>query len=443
LNIAIAGAGLAGLMAAHRLRADHEVTVYEREATPGGKIRSQQIDGFLFDWGPNAFLSNATELAAVVDELGLGDDVTQAAAPASKRFVYWNGRLHALPSKPPQALSMSLLSPLGKFMALRELFVPARDAATQDESVAAFVTRRFGAEVAQRIVAPAVLGISGGDPASTSVDALFPRLSALEREHGSVLRGMVRTRANPGRMRSFGARGMQRLTDRLADGADVRLGCAVSSVEPAGAGWRVHHAGGTSEVDAVILATPAPETARILAPCDAELSALLGSIAYVPMRVVGMAFRADEVPSLDGFGFLAARGQGVRILGALFTSTIFPTQAPDGTTYVRAFVGGATDPGIVELDEDAVQAIVRADLAAALGITAEPIAHHHVSWPQAIPHYAIGHRSLVEQIDLRLAAHRGLALTGNAYRGLGVGDTARDALAVAAQVATLAAGAVR
>lgn len=433
MKVAVAGAGIAGLTAAFRLRAGHDVTVYEREPAAGGKIRSQQIDGFAFEWGPHAFLSSATELGALVGELGLEDELTEAAPEASTRFIYWNGALHALPSKPPRALTMSLLTPRGKLRALGDLVAGRRDERAGDESVAAFAGRRFGREVAERIVAPALLGVSGGDPATTSVDALFPRLRALEREHGSVIRGMVRSRAKPGRMRSFGARGMQRLTDRLAQelGAGVRLGCAVECVEPRGAGWRVHHAGGPSDADAVILATPAPETARIIEPCDAELAALLRTIAYAPMRVVGMAFRKDEVPALDGVGVLAARGQGVRILGALFTSTMFPAQAPGGTAYVRVFLGGAGDPQAVELDEATVCTIVRADLATVLGIAAEPIAYHQVSWSRAIPQYALEHRSTLGRIDVRVAGHRGLALTGNAYRGIGVGETVRDALAVA------------
>ncbi|HEV2737224.1 MAG TPA: protoporphyrinogen oxidase [Candidatus Elarobacter sp.] len=436
--IAVVGAGIAGLAAAVRLAAHHDVTVFEREPSAGGKIRSQHVDGFLFEWGPNGFLSSAAELWALVHEVGLGDELTQAAPAAAKRFVYWNGKLHELPSKPPRMLSMSLLSARGKLRALGDVFarVPP-PGETADESVYAFAARHFGREVAQRIVAPALLGISGGDAATTSVDALFPRLRELERANGSVLRGMMRARAKPGRLSGFGTGGMQRLTDRLAQmlGQRLRLGCAVERIEPRAAGWRVRHAGGELDADAVVLTPPADVAAAIVEPCDAELAERLRAIPYAPMRAVGIAFRAKDVPvPLDGFGFLAARGQGLRILGALYTSSIFPAQAPAGSAYLRVFLGGATDPEAVGLEPDHARAIVRADLANALGITAQPIAYHEVTWARAIPQYTLEHRALLSRIDRRVAQHRGLALAGNAYRGLGVGDTVRDALAVAGRM---------
>jgi len=153
------------------------------------------------------------------------------------------------------------------------------------------------------------------------------------------------------------------------------------------------------------------------------------------MRVVGVAFRPSDLPvPLDGFGFLAARNQGVRLLGAFFTSTIIPEHAPPGTAYLRIFLGGSTDPGIAALDADAVKKIVLEDLRTVLGITAEPIAHHEMLWPEAIPQYGLQHRAIVTAIEAHEAALPGLALAGNAYRGLGVGDTVRDAIAVADRI---------
>ncbi|MBV9439899.1 MAG: protoporphyrinogen oxidase, partial [Candidatus Eremiobacteraeota bacterium] len=340
MKIAVVGAGIAGLAAAFRLAAAHEVTVFERAPVAGGKIRSERIGGFTFEWGPNGFLSGAAELGDLVRDAGLGDELTAAAPEAAKRYVYWNGALHALPSKPPRALVMSLLSSRGKLRALGDLFAraPARDAAAAeaDESVDAFARRHFGREVAERIVAPALLGVSGGDAASTSVAAVFPRLVELERRHGSVIRGMARARGNgPGRLSSFGAGGLQRLTDRLAErlGERFRSRRAVLRIEPLASGWRVHHADAPNEdraaaetldADAVVIATPAYDAARLIEEFDGELAAALREIRYAPMRVAALAFRTQDVPSpLDGFGFLAARGQGVGILGALYTSTIF------------------------------------------------------------------------------------------------------------------------
>ena len=434
------GGGIAGLTAAYRLSAAHDVVVFEREATGGGKIRSQKIaGGYLFEWGPSGFLASAEAVQSLVDELELRDVLTPASEAAKKRFIYWNGRLHALPAKPPEALKMTILSPLGKLRAFRELFV-AKGAGAEDESVLAFMQRRFGREVAERLVAPALLGVSGGDAATTSLAAVFPRVLEIEAAHGSVLRGMIDGPRRSTGLVSFAEGGMQTLSDRLAEHLGPRFwgGTTVERIERDGAGWRIVRTGGTMAADGVILATPADTAAQLLVGVDETLAERLREIPYAPMRVVGVAFRTSDVPvPLDGFGFLAARNQGVRLLGAFFTSTIIPEHAPPGTAYLRIFLGGSTDPGIAALDADAVKAIVLDDLRTVLGITAQPIAHHEILWPQAIPQYGLRHRAIVRAIEAREAQLPGLALAGNAYRGLGVGDDVRDALAVADRMSAM------
>jgi len=433
-TIAVVGAGISGLTAAYRLSATHDVVVFERETSAGGKIRSQNLDGYLFEWGPSGILSSDEELAELIGELGLSDALAAAQPAAKNRFIYWGGALHRLPAKPPQALTFSLLTPLARLRALGELLVP-KASNEGDESVFAFMQRRFGRQVAERIVSPAVLGVSGGDAATTSVDATFPRLRAMETEHGSILRGMMKGSRKPASTGTF-AGGMQTLTDRLAErlGERLRLGVTVERVEPTETGWRVAHSAGETSADAVIVATPAAATADLVEGFDAELAARLREISYAPMRVVGLAFRAEDVPvPLDGFGFLAARRQGVRILGALYTSSVVPEHAPAGSAYLRIFLGGRTDPEIATLDAAAVRSIVLADLKKVLGISAEPLVYHEITWPEAIPQYKLGHRSLVAAIEKLERTHAGFALTGNSYRGLGVGDTVRDARAVAAR----------
>jgi oxygen-dependent protoporphyrinogen oxidase len=440
-TVAVIGAGIAGLTAAHKLSANHDVIVFERETSAGGKIRSQKIEGgFLFEWGPSAFLSSAQELKALVAEIGLGDVLTPARPAAKNRFIYWNGVLHKLPSKPPDAFKMKILSPLGKLRAVGEVLVP-KGSGAEDESVYAFMERRFGREVAERLVSPALLGISGGDAARTSLAAIFPRLRDIEEKHGSIIRGMMKTPRKKGpreasSMYSFADGGMQTLTNRLAErlGDRLRTGVSVERIARSGDGWRIVHDGGDVVVDGVVIATPADVAADLVDGFDADLAIRLSEISYAPMRAVGVAFRTEDVPvPLDGFGFLAARNQGVRILGAFYTSSIVPEHAPPGTAYLRIFLGGATDPAIATLEADAVKAIVLADLRKILGITAEPVAHHEIVWQKAIPQYRLPHRSIVRAIEKLEATHPGFALAGNAYRGLGVGDNVRDALVVAAR----------
>lgn len=433
MRIAIVGAGIAGLSAAMRLRNDHDVTVFESAGEPGGKIHSQSIDGLLFEWGPNGFLSSAKTLLEIVRELGLQSELVEANPAASKRYIYWDHRLHALPSKPQEALKLSLLTPAGKLRALSELFrKPAEP--PPDESVQAFFCRHFGTQVAQRIVAPALLGITAGDAAATDITALFPRVVAMEREHGSLLRAMARAGAARTRLLSFGAAGFARLARAMGDALGERMhyGTSVTGVERTERGWHVLHRTGSMEADAVIVATPADAAASMLEHCDAHLAHALRRIPYAPMRVAGVAFRARDVPTpLDGFGFLAARNQGVRILGALYTSTMFPSQAPPGIAYLRVFLGGAADQHAIELDEQSAREVVLRDLRTTLGIAAQPIAYNEIVWKSAIPQYTLDHRDVLAKIEERLLAHPGLALIGNAYRGIGVGDTVADAVSVA------------
>jgi oxygen-dependent protoporphyrinogen oxidase len=436
MKIAVVGGGLAGLSVAWRLRQRHDVVVFESAGSVGGNVRSQRYGEYVFDLGPNGYMSNATQIAQLVDETGLRERAVSAQA-AAKRYIYWNERLHPVPVKPPQALATQLVSPLGKLAALRDLFVRPVAAAVPNESVDAFFTRHFGREVAERIVATALLGITGGDSKRTSVAALFPRLIELERARGSILRASASGDRTPATLTSF-PNGMGELTGALAAGLGPVVRTiggthAVAAIARDGAGWRVR-TGDANEAsfDAAVLAMPAYAAAELLGPLDNELSELLRGIPYAPMRVCGIAFRkADVTASLDGFGFLAARNQNVRILGALYTSSLFREQAPPDIAYLRAFLGGTFDAASGAGNADATQALVRADLQRVLGIDAPVQQWHEITWERAIPQYALDHVERVRAVDARTQALPNLWLTGNAYRGVGITDVVRDAFAVA------------
>jgi len=464
-RIAVVGGGVSGLTAAYQLLQnlpDAEVLVLEKDGRTGGTATSDAVGGFLVDRGPNGFLTNVPDAYNLSLELGLRDELLPASEAAQKRFLYFRGRLVPVPTGAGALLRSPLLSPMGKLRMALEPFLPAADP-DADESVHAFAARRLGREFADVMVAPMVAGVSAGDARLSSLPALFPRMHRLETAYGGLVRGMLaqqRARraakargeavgpaggpSGPGgRLTSFRHGGAGRLCEALTLelGQRVQTSAAVAHVET-GRERHLRLLPMDLEVDAAILAAPAYASAALLRQLAPAASEALAAIPYAGIRVVALGFERSSVTHpLDGFGFLVPPGQDLRILGALWTSTLFPPQAPQGMLLVRALAGGMGDPGFLELDESEAVAVVRRDLETSLGIAAEPVMTHVVSWPAGIPQYTLGHRERVAAAGEALAAVPGLALTGNAYRGIGLNDCVRDARAVAREVAARLAAA--
>jgi protoporphyrinogen/coproporphyrinogen III oxidase len=438
MKVAIVGAGISGLTAAYRLQqAGVEVVVLEREVVAGGKIRSSSQDGLTFDWGPNGFLSNAPDTLKLVADLGLNPELEPAAEVAKHRFIWRSGALHKLPGTPPAALATKLLTPLEKIRALLEYFIPAKK--LESESVFDFAARRFGRAVAETFITPMVIGITSGDARATSLDALFPRMRSMEQSQGSLLRAMIAgqrqakkmgVKPPSSRLTSFKHGGIQRLTDRLQEllGLSLQLGVTVSKLEPLKNGYRVFSSTGMFDVDAVILATPAFVSADLLEPSKPELALELRGIPYANVRVFGLSYNPSDVPAnLEGFGFLAARDQGVRILGCLYTSTFFPQQTSNNQVFLRVICGGSIDPSFVDLSSEAALEVVKHDLQKTLSITAQPTSVQEARWDKGIPQYTLEHPKRLARIETLLQQTQGLYLAGNAYRGVGVNDCIREA----------------
>jgi oxygen-dependent protoporphyrinogen oxidase len=455
-RVAVVGGGLAGLATAHALLRSSpglDVVVLEAADAPGGKVRTSVQDGYTFDWGPNGFLTNVPETVALARDLGLEARLRPAADAAAQRFVYRDGGLRALPTSPGTFLRSELLSLPGKLRALSEPLL-AR-AVRREETVHDFVARHFGHEAARVFAGVFVAGITAGDPRELSLDALFPRLRLLEASHGSLLRGMAAARrgerarppgsAEPtgdGRLTSF-AGGVQVLVDALVAnlGPRLRTGAPVVALRDAvgrTGGAVVELADGEAlEVDAVVLATPAFAAADLLAPTAPEAAAALAAVRYADVAVVALGYdRIDVARPLDGFGFLAPRGEGVRSLGVLWSSSTFPDQAPPGKVALRAIAGGTLDPGFVALSDEDALAAVRRDLERTMGIVAEPESVRIVRWPRGIPQFTLGHRERIEGAREALARRwPRLALAGNYLDGVGLNDVVRSARAAAARLA--------
>ncbi len=441
-NIVIVGAGISGLAAAWFLhRKGFAVRVLEAGDRVGGVIDTEAVDGYLIERGPNSTMQKPgtpdDALGRIVEQTGLGERLLEAAPAARKRFVMRGRRLMGLPGSPVQGITTSLFSWPAKLRLLAEPFIGrARD----EETIAQFVIRRLGREFLDYAIAPFVSGVYAGDPAALSVRAAVAKIYALERDHGSLIRGAIAMRKlgkgagmPAGRLVSFD-RGMAVLPAAIADAlpaGTVETQCRVEALTRDGDEWRVRYGGpdGSTETAAqhVLLAVPAGATANLVEPLAPQAAALLRAIPYAPIVSAGFGYARGQVGHpLDGFGFLVPRVEGVRTLGGLFSSTLFPGRAPDGRVLITAFIGGTTDPEAVALDDEAVARAIGADLAAALAIDGAPAPVRLSRYQAAIPQYTIGHLDRVAGIDAQLGAFPGLHLRASWRDGVSVSDCIRN-----------------
>ncbi len=445
MHVAVIGGGVSGLTAAYYLSQHPELAVTVLESSPrlGGKLGVSTSQGYTVDWAANGFLTNVTETLDLARDLGLEDELEPASDAAKYRFLYKNGELKALPLSPPAFLKSDLLLPSGKVRAALEPLLGKHYEG--EESVYDFFKRHFGKQMADVFAGPFVLGITSGDAKELSLDALFPRFRDLEREHGSLIRGMIAAQRKAkaenkpkGRLTSFRAGGVNRLIHALGDalGERVRLGVGVERLEPQTKGYKLTLSSGeTLDANAVIVTTPAYVTAELIQPFLPLAARELQRIPYADVQVFGLGYDRADVPDvLEGFGFLAPRGEGLRVLGVLYGSSIFPGQAPEGKVLLRVITGGSVDPEFSHLSEAEALEVVKRDLRVSLGITAEPEMVTHIPWPKGIPQYELGHGVRVKTIMQEVRGQPGLYLTGNAYSGVGVNDCVRDAKRVAETV---------
>jgi oxygen-dependent protoporphyrinogen oxidase len=438
VRVTVVGGGISGLAAAHLLAArGHDVVLVDDAATPGGLIASVRRDGFLCEHGPQAVLDGPEETRALIASAGLSARVRPAAPAARRRFVYVGGALRAFPASPPALFKTDLLSVGAK---LRLFAEPLVGRAAADESVLAFVTRRFGREAAERAAAPALIGVFAGDAAALSVRTALPRVAAMEREHGSILRAMMRRkRGGPGMGRpvSF-PDGLAELPAALARslGARRREGRAME-VAPMAGGWRVvTAAGATIDSERLVLATPAGITAALLAPLAPEAATALRSISHAPVAVVCVGFRAADGlgVDLDAYGFVVARGEGIGLLGCQYETSVFTDRAPEGGVLLRALLGGTFDPTLVDADDGTIATRAVADLRRAAGLARDPDFVDVWRARPGIPQYDLAHADRIRAVDEAVARLPGLSVIGNALRGVGVNDGIAAATRLAAEL---------
>jgi len=407
MKIAVLGAGISGLAIAHRLSKEHEVTVFEAKDRWGGNIRTEEIEACRVEWGPNGWLDNEPATLELVRSLGLEPRLVRAREAAARRYVWRDGRLRLLPAKPPKFLTSDCLPLRARLRVLLEPF--AKPPPKGDESVYDFAARRIGKGAAEVLVDAFVTGVYAGDPHRLSVKSAFPRLKALESEHGSLLKGARGKGFGPKGTLTSMDQGLQVLVDELARRVDVKLKTPWDHLEP-------------KDFDRVISTVPAPVAAEM---GDGLLGRLLRQIPTAPVAVVPLIFDEPlDVP--DVFGFLVPRGQGLRILGALYDSSIFPGRAPAGLRLVRVLVGGRRDPEALDLENGTLIEAVARDLRTAWGFWKEPRVAKVIRHPLGIAQYERGHAEVLSR--LAKATPPWLRLLGSSYAGVSINACVKEAL---------------
>lgn len=450
-RVVVVGGGIAGLSLALHLKdrssevaGGLEVRVLEARDRVGGNIQTHQMEGFTIEGGPNGFLDNVPATLTLVNRLELQDRLQQADARATKRYLYRHGRLHLLPSNPLSFLKSPILSWRGRLRVLREPFARPKTEAT-DETILSFGQRRIGPEATSILIDAMVSGVFAGNIHHLSLPSTFPKMAEMEAAHGSLVRAMLAKKkaareqralesgsppaggpAGPrGTLTSFKT-GLDTLPHAMetALGDSVSLNQRVSAIKPTGqtdptAPWHITTQDLSLDADAVILATPAPQTARLLGPLDTKLETTLNQIPSAGLAVVALAFNADDIGgSPDGFGFLAPRSESLRLLGCLWDSSIFPSRAPDGKVLLRVMIGGAHDPEAVSMDEEILIQTVRQELATAMNLTAAPVFTRVFRYPLGIAQYTVGHQQRLNLIQAHLDALPGIWVAGSSYYGV-------------------------
>ena len=471
LDVAVIGAGIAGLSAAEsllgRARARDvplRLTMFEAQPRAGGVVRTERDDGYIVEGGPDCFITDRPWGLELCRRIGLEGDLVGTNPRCRRSFVLRGRRLLPIPEGfqllAPGRLRPFMQSPVlslaGKARAACDLVLP-RGPASADESLASFVRRRFGTQALERLAQPLFAGIYSADPERLSLRATMPRFLDLEKEHRSVILGLRRRRgraAAPATGTS-GARyalfvtprrGMGAIVERLEQGLPagaLRLEAPVSGIAslPHAAGaarFRVGSpTGGGEAFHAVIVALGARETAPLLKEIDGEVARLLGAIPYASSTTVSLGYEQDDVSRpLDGFGFVVPRLEGRRIAACSFSSVKFPERAPAGQALLRVFL---RDGAVPDGDGESAIACAREELRPILRLEAAPRLARAFFAPWAMARYEVGHLERVAEIESRLERHLGLALAGNGLRGVGVPDCVRSGEVAAERLLSQAA----
>ncbi|MCQ4086983.1 protoporphyrinogen oxidase [Saccharibacillus sp. JS10] len=461
-NVVIIGGGLTGLSAAFYTRkllreagVDPVVTVVEKGSVWGGKIETLHKEGFVIEKGPDSFLARKTAMVDLAKELEIDHELVTTNPEAKKTYLLHKGTLHEMPPGlvlgiPTQIgpfLKSKLVSPAGKIRALMDYVLPARRT-EEDESLGHFIERRLGHEVLDNVTEPLLAGIYAGDTRHLSLNSTFPQFGVVEREHGSLIRGMMSgrkpTETHTGTKKSMfltfrqGLQSMvHALVTELSGNVDLRLNTGAESITklPQG-GYTVQlQDGSTLQADDIIVTTPTFATSKLLAPH--VNTAALDEIKYVSVANVVLAFDKKDIrTNFDGSGFLVPRKEHRTITACTWTSTKWLHTSSDDKVLMRCYVGRAGEQEALKQDDAGLVELVRKDVLDLMGIDAQPLFTEVTRLNHSMPQYPVGHKQKIQDLRTQMAqALPGVYIAGAGYDGVGLPDCIRQAKEISTAIA--------
>lgn len=456
-KVLVLGAGISGLTAAWRLDQSEEspkVSVWESASRVGGVIQTIEKDGFQIERGVDNFITTVPWALDLCRELGLIEKVVTTSNRYRRTFVVRKGRLYPLPDgflmmAPTKLLPLAftpLLSPLGKIRAGWELLLPRHE--KSDESMAEFVTRRLGREVYERIVEPLVSGIYAGDAKKLSVWATLPRFPEMEVQHRSLILAMkkqIKQARSIKREEESGARysffvslknGLEQLPQTIAERLPSETICLNRRVvrilrfeENGKTTWQATDQNGKSEIfDAVVSALPANVAGTLFQDAAPEIAALYQKVELSGVALVTVAFRDQQIKKpMYGMGFVVPEIEKSNIIAGSFSSYKYPHRAPQGTTMIRFFTGGARNPDLVNLSDEKIRSMIAEETKKLLGVEGEPLLIDIARWDRLMPQYNKGHLQWLDDLQQALIGFPTLAMAGNSLDGVGIPNCVKNA----------------
>lgn len=449
MKTAVIGGGISGLTTAYLLHQKGlDVKVFEKELQPGGTIKSEKINGYLIEYGPNSALETTPLINTLLESLGITDRKIYAANSASKRYILKNGKLIPLPMSPVSFLKTKLFSASAKLRLLKEPFIKSKS--NELETIAGFTERRLGKEFLDYAINPFVAGVFAGNPEDLNVKTAFPKLYELEQKYGSLIGGQIKSRKErkqrneeskqSAKMFSF-VEGLEELIDAIHAKIknNVVLGASVCQIDKNSNQFRItfsYNGSLTTEVyDSIVFSLPAKSAGKLLNQVSVPVSKELSNSYYPPVAVVLTGFKKEALGFVpDGFGFLIPEVENRKILGSLWSSAIFPNRAPEGSYLLTNFIGGSRQPELVNKSDAKLEEIVMNELSELMGIKGSPDFVKIIRWTEAIPQYTKYYAALTEKLEKLQEETQGLFICSNYYKGISVSDCIKNAFATAERI---------